>query len=255
MPWFRTFLSHQGTGCTAPKDAGRPFPAVLEEKPEAFPRSLEPPPCPSDLGLPPAMIPRPTVISAPSARERDFSLHRTTCDVLCLYNTGLSQREQRQLSICYHVIRISNRGQESPDNRRERTRGGFRRLGRGVGAVSSFVPNKANFRRFWAKNEDRAEKQSQSKPIRNGLPWASSRNARHNPPSQSRQTKPISTAAARAAEFVWRSAIRRCGRPGRGNRRRWGSGRRAARIRGSRPGCDRRCRPGSLRSWPRPGRC
>lgn len=34
-----------------------------------------------------------------------------------------------------------------------------------VDTVSSIAPNKANFRRFWAKNASRAKEQSQSKPI------------------------------------------------------------------------------------------
>ena len=37
---------------------------------------------------------------------------------------------------------------------------------RGAVAVSSVAPNKANFRRFWARNAGGAKKQSQSKPIR-----------------------------------------------------------------------------------------
>ena len=38
----------------------------------------------------------------------------------------------------------------------------------GAVALSSLAPNKANFLRFWPDNEGRAEKQSQTKPIRRG---------------------------------------------------------------------------------------
>jgi hypothetical protein len=54
-----------------------------------------------------------------------------------------------------------------------------------AGAVSSLAPNKANFPGFWPGNGDRAEKQSQSKPISRPRALARSRC------TQSCQTKPI----------------------------------------------------------------
>ncbi len=152
VPWYRTFLSHPGTGSTHTGIEASPNPPDSRRPP------ANPPPCSQRAG----------------ARVR-AKFFLTPNYILCIMYTQHRRNATPTaiISHYYQFVRVSNRGQGGADLRRVGTRRKYCRQRKGTAAVSSFVPNKPNRRRrpersrtdpnrcFLAENADQTEKQSQ----------------------------------------------------------------------------------------------